>query len=240
MRVHIGTSGWQYKYWKEAFYPREVPQSRWLEYYATQFGAVEVNNTFYRLPPVETFATWAARTPDDFIFALKASRYLTHMKRLRDPEEPVSRLLERVAPLGSKLGPILLQLPPNFTIDLEVMDAALSCFPPGVKVAVEPRNSTWFVDEYAEVLSRHNAASCIAVSPDRETPLWRTADWGYARFHEGQTAPFTSYGKRTLLRWTERLRELFDDAKVYAFFDNDTNACAPRNAKALAALSTER
>ena len=121
MRAHVGTSGWQYRYWKEAFYPDVVPQARWLEYYATRFSTVEVNNTFYRLPPAETFASWAARTPDDFIFALKASRYLTHMKRLRDPEEPVSRILERVQSLGSKLGPILLQLPHNFEIDLEAL-----------------------------------------------------------------------------------------------------------------------
>jgi uncharacterized protein YecE (DUF72 family) len=236
MRAHVGTSGWQYKYWKDAFYPGGVPQSRWLEYYATQFSTVEVNNTFYRLPSADTFASWAVRTPDDFVFALKASRYLTHMKRLRDPEEPVSRILERVQPLGSKLGPILLQLPPNLAIDLEAMDAALACFPSDVKVAVEPRNATWFVDEYAHVLSRHNAASCIAVSPDRETPVWRTADWGYARFHEGQTTPHTTYGRKALALWSERLGELFDDEDVYVFFDNDTNACGPGDAKRLAGL----
>src|ERR1700689_716627 len=129
MRAHVGTSGWQYTYWKGAFYPSDVPQSRWLEYYATRFSAVEVNNTFYRLPSVETFASWAARTPEDFVFALKASRYLTHMKRLRDPEETFSRILERVQPLGAKLGPILLQLPPNLKIDLVAMGEVLDCFP---------------------------------------------------------------------------------------------------------------
>jgi uncharacterized protein YecE (DUF72 family) len=158
------------------------------------------------------------------------------MKRLRDPEEPVSRILERTKPLGTKLGPILLQLPPNLKIDLAAMDAVLDCFPSSVKVAVEVRNPTWFVDGYAEVLSRHNAASCIAVSPDRETPVWRTADWGYARFHEGQAKPYTTYGRKTLAVWVERLREMFDDASVYVFFDNDTNARAPLNAKTLASL----
>jgi uncharacterized protein YecE (DUF72 family) len=234
--AQVGTSGWQYSYWKESFYPSDVAQSRWLEYYATRFSAVEVNNTFYRLPSATTFTNWAARTPGDFVFALKASRYLTHMKRLREPEEPVARILERVQPLGAKLGPILLQLPPNFKIDLDLMDAVLGCFPPDIKVAVEPRNPSWFVEEYAAVLSQHNAASCIAVSPDRETPVWRTADWGYARFHESQTKPFTLYAKKTLVVWAERLRELFDGARLYAFFDNDTNACAPRNAATLAGL----
>jgi uncharacterized protein YecE (DUF72 family) len=236
MRARVGTSGWQYSYWKKAFYPTDLPQSRWLEYYATRFSSVEVNNTFYRLPTADTFADWAARTPDDFVFSLKASRYLTHMKRLRDPEEPVSRILERAQPLGSKLGPILLQLPPNFKIDLAAVDKVLACFPSSVKVVVEARNPTWFVDEYAEVLSRHNAASCIAVSDDRETPVWRTADWGYARFHESQKKPYTTFAKKTLALWADRLGELFGDDSVYVFFDNDTNACAPRNAKTLASL----
>jgi len=236
VRAHVGTSGWQYSYWKKAFYPTDLAQSHWLEYYATRFSTVEVNNTFYRLPPADTFANWAARTPDNFVFSLKASRYLTHMKRLRDPEEPVSRMLERVQPLGTKLGPILLQLPPNFKIDLVAMDKVLDCFPSSVKVAVEARNPTWFVEEYAEVLSRHNAASCIAVSADRETPVWRTADWGYARFHESQKKPYTTYAKKTLALWADRLGELFGDESVYVFFDNDTNACAPRNARTLASL----
>lgn len=236
MELRIGTSGWQYPYWKEAFYPAAIPQARWLEYYATRFSTVEVNNTFYRLPPAETFASWAARTPDDFVIAMKASRFLTHMKRLREPEEPVGRMMERIEPLGSKLGPILLQLPPNFKIDLDAIDAALSCFPRGVKVAVEQRNPTWFVEEYADVLRRHNAASCIAVSPDRDTPVWRTADWGYARFHEGQKRPFTTYGKKTLSTWADRLGELFSDAPLFVYFDNDTNACAPRNAKTLLSI----
>jgi uncharacterized protein YecE (DUF72 family) len=236
MDARIGTSGWQYAYWKPAFYPPEIPQSRWLEYYTTRFSTVEVNNTFYRLPPIETFESWAARTPDDFVIALKASQYLTHMKRLRDPEEPVSRIVERVQPLGAKLGPILLQLPPNFKIDLKAMDDALSCFPKGMKVAVEPRNDTWFVDEFADLLSRHNAASCIAVSPDRTTPVWRTADWGYARFHEAKDKPYTTYGRASLTKWADKLRELFADASLYVYFDNDTNACAPRNAKTLVSL----
>jgi uncharacterized protein YecE (DUF72 family) len=141
-----------------------------------------------------------------------------------------------VRPLGTKLGPILLQLPPNFTIDLPAMNAVLDCFPSHVKIAVEARNPTWFVDEFAKVLSRHNAASCIAVSPDRETPVWRTADWGYARFHESQAKPYTSYGKKALAPWAERLREMFEDASLYVFFDNDTNACAPRSARTLASL----
>jgi uncharacterized protein YecE (DUF72 family) len=212
-------------------------QSRWLEYYSSQFRAVEVNGTFYRLPNQETFAQWAARTPDDFVFALKASRYLTHMKRLREPEEPVSRLLERSAPLAGKLGPILLQLPPNLEIDLGAIDGVLSCFPPHVKVAVEPRHSSWFVDEFADVLRRHNSASCVAISPDRKTPMWKTADWGYVRFHEGQVAP-TTYGRRTLTTWAGRLRELFTEAHVYIFFDNDTDGCAPRDALTLASLTS--
>jgi uncharacterized protein YecE (DUF72 family) len=236
MNAHIGTSGWQYAYWKKAFYPEDIPQSRWLEYYTTRFSTVEINNTFYRLPERSTFESWAARTPDDFIVALKASRYLTHMKRLREPSEPVGRMLDRLQGLGNKLGPILMQLPPQMPIDLPALDETLSCFPKGMKVAVEIRNSTWFVDELAELLTRHNTALCLADSPHRETPLWRTADWGYIRFHEGKAQPPTSYGRRALATWAERLKVLFSDAELFAYFDNDLNACAPHNAAMLEKL----
>lgn len=237
MDARIGTSGWTYRYWRDAFYPPDVPQSRWLEHYATRFSTVEVNGTFYRLPDQKTFESWAARTPDDFVFSLKASRYLTHMRRLSEPDEPVARIIDRAAPLGEKLGPILLQLPPNLEIDLAAMDRVLGCFPPKVRVAVEPRHPSWFVDGFAELLGGRNAASCVAVSPDRKTPVWRTADWGYVRFHEGREAP-TTYGRRTLTTWADRLRELFADASVYVFFDNDTGACAPRDAALLGSLIT--
>lgn len=205
--------------------------SHWLEAYAKTFVSVEANGTFYRLPKEETFADWSARTPPEFDFALKASRFLTHVRRLREPEEPVHRLVERARALGDKLGPILLQLPPNMDCDLGLLDEALSAFPDWVRVAVELRHGSWLKEETAEVLRRHDSATCLA---DRRGPLepqWRTADWGYVRFHEGRAHPSPSYGHDALAHWAERIATWYGpDHAVYAFFNNDALACAPRNA----------
>src|SRR3954467_5359802 len=134
MTTRIGTSGWQYGHWRDRLYPRGVAQARWLEHYAERFATVESNAAFYRLPEADTFAAWAGRTPDDFVMAVKASRYLTHVRRLKEPEEPGGGLLERARRLGSKLGPILLQLPPNLQAELELLDRTLRCFPDDVRV----------------------------------------------------------------------------------------------------------
>lgn len=144
MSVLVGTSGWQYRDWRGVLYPPQVPQRLWLEEYARRFGTVESNNAFYRLPSRELFASWREHTPEGFVMAVKASRYLTHMKRLRDPEEPVRRLLTHAEGLGDRLGPVLLQLPPNLRADARVLEACLYCFPEGVRVAVEPRHASWW------------------------------------------------------------------------------------------------
>jgi uncharacterized protein YecE (DUF72 family) len=232
----IGTSGWQYQHWRGAFYPKEVPQARWLEYYAERFDTVEVNNAFYRLPEAATFAEWARRTPDGFVAAIKASRYLTHIKRLREPEEPVNRLMERAQKLGAKLGPVLLQLPGTLRADTVLLNEALACFPKSVRVAFEPRHATWFTDDTAQVLARHDAALCLADTPARRSPLWRTAGWGYLRFHEGRARPHPCYGKAALQSWAERVAELWPaSADVFAYFNNDARACALRDARWFAA-----
>ena len=142
-----GTSGWQYRDWRGAFYPPGVPQRRWLEHYATQFATVENNGTFYRLPPRETFASWRDRVPGDFVMAVKASRYLTHVRRLRDPAGPVRRLLDVAAGLGDRLGPVLLQLPPDLRAAPEALRECLRQFPPPVRVAVELRHDSWWIGE---------------------------------------------------------------------------------------------
>src|SRR3954465_5222400 len=147
MPLIIGTSGWQYRHWRETFYPRGVPQRLWLEYYAARFTTVESNAAFYRLPEAATFASWAERTPDDFVMAVKASRYLTHILRLNEPEEPVKLLVAHARELGPKLGPILLQLPPSMSIDLERLVRTLDAFPPDWRVAVEFRHDSWFTDD---------------------------------------------------------------------------------------------
>jgi uncharacterized protein YecE (DUF72 family) len=230
--MHVGTSGWQYKDWRGVLYPEGVPQRLWLERYGENFATVESNNAFYRLPKTENFEQWRDRTPDGFVMAVKASRYLTHIKRLGDPGEPVERLLRSVSGLGDKLGPILLQLPPNLKADADRLDACLRCFPNDVRVAVEPRHETWWTGEVRGVLEKRNAALCWADRRGRPwNPLWRTADWAYLRFHEGAANPWPSYGDTSLRSWLERVEgEWPTTAHVYAYFNNDQRGAAVRNA----------
>ena len=236
MTVMTGTSGWQYRDWRGSFYPPDVPQRRWLEYYASQFATVENNGTFYRLPPRETFAAWRDRTGAGFVMTVKASRYLTHVRRLRDPAEPVRRLLDAAAGLGDRLGPVLLQLPPDLTSAPRLLDECLGCFPPQVRVAVEPRHESWWNGDVREVLAARNAALCWA---DRRgsavTPLWRTADWGYLRFHEGDADPWPRYREPSLRAWADQIAATWAEGlDVYAYFNNDQGAAAPRDAAGFA------
>ncbi len=238
MPYMVGTSGWQYRHWRDTFYPTDVPASRWLEYYAERFQTVEVNNTFYRLPQATTFRQWAERTPDDFVVAVKMSRYLTHVKRLQDPEEPVSRFLERARGLGTKLGPVLLQLPPNLAADHEALARTLGLLTPTVATAVEFRHESWFDDITRQVLSDHGAALCIADGLSRRSPVWRTADWTYLRFHEGEGMRHPCYRSEQLAGWAHLLRERWGpDATCYAYFNNDARACAIRDAVTLAGFA---
>lgn len=237
MPTFVGTSGWQYRDWRGRFYPDRLPQRRWLEHYAEHFATVELNNAFYRLPERTTFEGWRARTPADFVIAVKASRFLTHIKRLRDPAEPVTRLLDRAHGLGSRLGPILLQLPPSLQADVPLLDDCLHCFPAGIRVAVEPRHPSWWVEPVAETLAAHGATLCWADRRGRPVnPRWRTADWGYLRMHEGTAAPRPRYGERALRSWAQRLADCWSDsADVFVYFNNDPGGAAVRDATAFAA-----
>jgi uncharacterized protein YecE (DUF72 family) len=239
MTLFVGTSGWQYRDWRGVLYPAGLPVRRWLEEYAAGFATVEVNNAFYRLPAPETFAAWRERVPGDFVVAVKASRFLTHVKRLRDPEEPVRRLLTHAAGLGDRLGPVLLQLPPTLRADAGLLDACLACFPAHVRVAVEPRHDSWWTPEVADVLAARGAALCWAdVRARPVTPLWRTADWGYVRFHQGRARDRPRYGRRSLSTWVTRIGAAWpDDQDVYAYFNNDPNAAAVHDAITFAGLA---
>ncbi len=235
MSVHIGTSGWHYAHWRDGFYPASLPTREWLAYYGRRFATVEINNAFYRLPEAGAFADWAAAVPDDFVMAVKASRYLTHVRRLQDPAEPVQRLRERMTGLGPKLGPVLLQLPPNLSIDAAALDTTLTAFA-GTRVAVEFRHHSWFSAETRRLLEHHGAALCLTDSPDRQTPLWRTTGWGYVRFHGGRARPPSCYGRTALQTWAGRLADLWPrSADLYAYFNNDLHGCAPRDARRFAA-----
>jgi len=232
MPLLIGTSGWQYRHWRETFYPRGVAQGRWLEYYAARFATVESNAAFYRLPEAATFAAWARRTPDDFVMAVKASRYLTHILRLTEPEEPVKMLVERARELGGKLGPILVQLPPSLRIELDRLKRTLDCFPTDWRVAVEFRHDSWYTDEVRRELAERKVPLCLADRRGPITPIWRTADWTYLRFHTGQATPWPCYGRDALDSWVRRLSgEWAPDEEAYVYFNNDPRACALRDAR---------
>jgi uncharacterized protein YecE (DUF72 family) len=230
MTVFVGTSGWQYRHWREVFYPQGVRQAEWLAYYAARLQAVEVNSTFYRLPPRATFAAWAAQTPDDFVFALKFSRFLTHYKRLGEPSEPVRRFFDRADALGTKLGPVLLQLPPDFAVDVERLRGVLQELPAGVRMAVEVRHSSWFVKDVRALLDEYGVALCWA---DRDscllTPVWRTTSWVFVRFHAGLGTPHPCYEQATL---QDRARLLAErpEQDAYVFFNNDAYGCALHDA----------
>lgn len=170
----------------------------WLGYYSARFQTVELNNAFYRLPDQQAFRIWAADVPDDFVFAVKASRYLTHIKRLQDPVGPVERLMGAARGLGPKLGPVLLQLPPNLRIDAEKLASTLKAFPRNSRVAVECRHPSWYDDRIRAVLEDHRAAWVLVDPEDRDRPRWRTADWAYVRFHRGRSTPAPCYGRSPL------------------------------------------
>ena len=240
MPLLIGTSGWHYQHWKGGFYPAGLPQKKWLSYYAERFDTVELNNAFYRLPAREAFERWAAQLPDGFSVTVKASRYLTHIRRLRDPGDPVALLVERSLGLGDKLGPFLLQLPPNLKADTDSLDATLKAFPSYTRVAVEVRHLSWFTDECRRVLERHNSAMCLADGGPVKVPNWRTADWGYVRFHRGRASPESCYGVAALRTWARRLAVHWRPAEdVFAYFNNDAHGCAPRDARKFA-LAAQR
>ena len=234
MSVVIGTSGWQYRDWRGAFYPAKLPQRLWLEHHARHFATVESNAAFYRLPERTTFESWRARTPPDYRWAVKASRFLTHVKRLREPEEPVARMVDRAAGLGDRLSAVLLQLPPTLRADPELLSLCLAQFPAGSRVAVEPRHESWWTDEVRDLLERYGAALCWADRGEEPiTPLWRTTDWGYLRLHTG--AEGWRYRPETLQRWADRLAATWAaDEDVLVYFNNDPGCAAVVDAIAFA------
>jgi uncharacterized protein YecE (DUF72 family) len=243
MPVLVGTSGWQYRDWRGPLYPPGLAQRAWLEYYAARYGTVENNATFYRLPGTETFVSWRAATPEGFVMAIKASRYLTHIRRLRDPAEPVARLLRAASGLGDRLGPVLLQLPPTLRADPGALDACLAEFAreSRVRVAVEFRHESWWTPETRDVLARHNAALCWADRLGQAlAPLWHPADWGYLRCHEGAAEPWPRYDTPALRGWVDRITRSWPArADVFVYFNNDQRAAALHDAAAFAALARD-
>jgi uncharacterized protein YecE (DUF72 family) len=239
--VRVGCSGWNYKSWRGPFYPRDLPAVRWLEYYAARFDTVEVNNTFYRLPERSTFATWRARVPSTFLVAVKASRFLTHMKRLRDPDEPLARLFSRASALGRQLGPVLYQLPETFHIDLVRLDAFLGALPRSqsgkqTQHVMEFRHPSWYVADTFQVLHRRRVALCLHDKQGSAIEEPFVGPFVYVRYHGTSGRYHGSYSDRQLDRWARRLVEqAHDGRRVFAYFNNDPDATAVANALSLRA-----
>jgi uncharacterized protein YecE (DUF72 family) len=229
--VRVGCSGWNYAHWRELVYPKGLPARRWLARYAELFDTVEVNSTFYRLPRRESVAAWVAETPRGFLFAVKASRYLTHMKRLTDLGRGVERFYERIDPLvrSPKMGPVLWQLPENFHRDDERLASALAGLPPG-RHCFEFRHPSWFREEVYALLREQGAALVIGDHPERRFQTNElTADWTFIRFHYGGRGRNGNYSERELEEWVRRIEGWRESADVYAYFNNDWSAYAVKN-----------
>lgn len=238
MRAWIGTSGWVYGDWRGRVYPPEVKDPDRLGWYASRFPTVEINASFYRLPPRETFVRWGRQTPSAFCFAVKMSRYVTHIRRLREPAEGIERFWQASGGLGPKRGPVLVQLPPTLRADLDVLDAFLATLPADARVAFEFRHASWDTDEVRERLRAAGAAWVLADRPGAIVPLHVTASWSYVRFHQGRRAS-AGYPRAKLRRWADRVATIPVD-EVFVYFNNDPGGAAVRDAIAFTALLSDR
>lgn len=234
--VRIGTSGWVYKPWRGPFYPQKLPQKRWLDFYAGRFSTAEINGTFYRLPTQAAVARWREATPEGFVFAWKASRFLTHMKRLKEPEDPLRRIYAPMSALGDKLGPCLFQLPPQMSPDLPRLTDFLALLPADRRHVVEFRDPAWYVDEVFAALEAHGVALCLSDHHHAPAPWLATAPFIYVRGHGPGGRYAGSYGDAELERWGDRIAEWRDEGReVFAYFDNDIGCAAPGDAQRLMA-----
>ena len=228
--IRIGCSGWQYQHWRGDFYPVELPQSRWLEFYAERFDTVEINNTFYRLPDASTFASWGRRAPRGFVYAVKASRYLTHMKKLKDPADPLRRFFTRARRLEHAFGPVLYQLPPRWPLNLARLEAFLAALPKRRRHAIEFRDPSWYAPDSLALLDRYGVALCLHDMQGSASGKLAVGPFVYVRFH-GTQKYSGSYTDAALDDWARWLGACASRGRaVYAYFNNDTGGHAPRDA----------
>jgi uncharacterized protein YecE (DUF72 family) len=233
MKIHIGTSGWHYKHWlDDVFYPSGTKPAQMFQHYAQYFDTVEINNSFYHLPSATTFDNWRDSSPPNFLFAVKASRFITHMKKLKDPKPSSEKFFDVADRLGKKLGPILFQLPPRWKVNIERFAEFLESLPKGHKYVFEFRDETWFVPEVYALMRRHKAAFCIHDFSDMKVPHEITAPFTYIRFH-GPTAAkyFGSYSTSELRAWAGRIADWSRQlSAAYIYFNNDPGGEAVKNA----------
>jgi len=232
----IGTSGWHYPHWRGVFYPNDLPSRKWLEYYSRHFDSVEINSSFYRLPTEHAAAQWKESTPDNFCFAVKASRFISHMKKLSNVTDSTETLIYRMQSLGGKLGPILFQTPPLWQKDITRLESFLSLLPPGMKWAFEFRHPSWHCEEIYRLLNDYGAAFCIYDLAGFTSPAVITADYAYLRLHGPEAAYCGHYGEEKLVPWVEWLSQQSGLQQAYFYFDNDQAGYAVEDALLLRQL----
>jgi uncharacterized protein YecE (DUF72 family) len=229
---YVGTSGWHYNDWRGRFYPPKLPKAQWLEFYARHFTTLELNNTFYRLPKDTVFQKWYDTSPGGFVFSVKVSRFITHIKRLQDCEDEVNKFMSRATLLKEKLGPLLYQLPPGLHRDDERLINFLSILPRELKHVIEFRHESWLNEEVFEILRRYHAGFCVFDMPKLTSPLIATADFAYIRFHGSGSLYSSCYGDEELADWAKEISEMAKDPEaVYIYFNNDVQGFALKNAE---------
>jgi uncharacterized protein YecE (DUF72 family) len=234
--VRIGTSGWVYPHWRGLFYPEKLPQRQWLAFYSEIFDTVEINNSFYRLPSPDAFAAWREQATQGFLYAVKASRFLTHMKKLKDPRPPLELFLQRAARLGDHLGPVLYQLPPRWKVDLPRLESFLAELPKSRLHVIEFREQSWLIEQVFRLMERYGVVHCIHDLGTLQVPLRLTAAASYIRFHGGRSHS-GAYEQSALEQWARRIQEWGRAAvSVYAYFNNDVGGHAVKDAAALKAM----
>ncbi len=232
--IRIGTSGWHYDDWRGRFYPEKLPKAKWLEFYARHFNTLELNNSFYHLPSEKAFENWYDSSPADFLFAVKASRYITHIKRLIDCREAVGKFMPRASLLKEKLGPLLYQLPPGMQRDNDRLDSFLSILPREFRHVVEFRHGSWFTEGVYDILRRHKTGFCIFDMPGLTSPVIATADFAYVRFHGSGRLYAGRYSDEEMAEWAKKIKRLASDVEsVYVYFNNDVRGYAIDNARTL-------
>lgn len=230
--IRVGTSGWHYQHWRGVFYPSDLNPRDWLSFYARRFDTVEINNSFYRLPSLETFASWREKVPPGFTFAVKANRFITHVRRLNEPREALAKFFQSAEGLGDRLGPILFQLPPRWKADPERLRLFVRALPSGYRYAFEFRDPSWFKPEIYHILEESGCALCAASSPSFPEMRRATADFAFLRFHGGKILYGSKYSREELADWAAYARLLLEEGKdVYAYFNNDAFGYALEDAR---------
>jgi uncharacterized protein YecE (DUF72 family) len=234
VQYFIGTSGWHYDDWRGRFYPEKLPKEKWLEFYARHFPTVELNNTFYRLPSETAFGRWYDASPDSFTYAVKVSRFITHIKRLKDCDEPITNFMSRVRLLKEKLGPLLYQLPPGLHRDDTTLTTFLEKLPRDLKHVIEFRHRSWLVDEVFDILRQYNVGLCVFDMPGLTSPQVATADFAYVRFHGSGSLYSSCYTDEELAGWAAKIAGLAGNpGSVYIYFNNDVAGYALQNASTI-------